>query len=104
MVEGNSRQLHQLPHAAGERHQVRVRAHAGQPRPFLRVDAQHVHTHRYQDPAAADKIVAIQQDLDDTKAILVPKPYSLTYSRRHVHCAGMDVPVLKMTASPRRSF
>jgi len=26
---------------------------------------------KYQDPAAADKIVAIQQDLDDTKAILV---------------------------------
>ena len=26
------------------------------------------------------------------------------YRRRHVHCAGMGVPVLKMTASPRRSF
>ena len=24
--------------------------------------------------------------------------------RRHVYCAGMDVPVLKMTASARRSF
>ena len=26
------------------------------------------------------------------------------HRRRHIHCAGMGVPILKMTASPRRSF
>ena len=31
-----------------------------------------------------------------------PAPYR--HRRRHVHCVGMGVPVLKMTASERRSF
>lgn len=58
---------------------------------------------RYQDPKQADTIMKVQQELDETKIILVRPPISLPFLIFNLKRGGADIFLRSRTRSTRRS-